>query len=171
MQEDVSVTKVAIRVGLLLGIIIGVYTIILYITELEQNKVLAWGGVAFLIGAIFIGMKEYRKQNNDFMSYGQGVGLGSLIAAIGGLLSAMFTTFYIRVIDMTPIQRGLDVTRETLEKQGMDDSKIDEALEMAEKFQTPGMMFALGVVGTLVMGLVISLIVAAILQKKRPVFE
>lgn len=171
MQEDISVTRTAVKYGLIFGIASGVYTILLYITESEQNKVLPWIGFALLLTGIVLGIKEYRKLNDGFMSYGQGIGLGTLIGAISGFCSAMLGTFYTQVIDNTPLQRGLDATRQALEERGMDDAQIDNVLEMTQKFQSPGIMFAMGVVMTVIVGLIASLIIAALFKKSRPVFE
>ena len=171
MQEEPPITRVAIRYGLIFGLISSIYGILLYAFQLETNKFLPQLSWVLFIFAIVVAIKEYRKQNQGFVSYGQGLGLGSLTATIMGLVGGMLNTFYLQVIDNTPLQRIADMTREDLERRGLDDQAIENALEMSQKFQSPGMFFLFSVLGSAFVGLILSLIIAAILQKKRPVFE
>ena len=124
-----------------------------------------------MIVAIILAMKDFREQNKGFMSYGEGLGLGSLVSAVLGLLGSAFTMFYTRFIDNTLITQGLDKARADMEARGMDDAQIDQAMELSQKFMSPGIMFAMGVLGYILMGFVISLILSAIFRKDKPVFE
>ncbi|ODS82319.1 MAG: hypothetical protein ABS46_09205 [Cytophagaceae bacterium SCN 52-12] len=171
MQEDLPITRVAIRYGLIFGLISSIYGILLYVFQLETNKFLPQLNWILFIFAIVVAIKEYRKQNQGFVSYGQGLGIGSLTATIMGLIGGMLNTFYLQVIDNTPLQRIADMTREDLERRGLDDQAIENALEMSQKFQSPGMFFVFSVLGSAFVGFILSLIIAAILQKKRPTFE
>jgi hypothetical protein len=65
----------------------------------------------------------------------------------------------------------MDKAREDMETRGMDDAQIDQAMSMTEKFMTPGIMFAMGVLSYVIIGFIISLIIAAIMRKDKPVFE
>ncbi len=171
MQEDQPITRVAIRYGLIFGLISSIYGIILYVFQLETNPALPYLGWILIILAITQAIKDYRKQNQGFVSYGQGLGIGSLTAAIMGLLSAILNTFYLEVIDATPLQRIADMTRESLEKKGMSDQEIENALEMSKTLQSPGFLFIFSVLGAVLVGFILSLIISAILQRKRPTFE
>lgn len=138
---------------------------------MTQNRALTSLAFVILIVGIVLGMKDYRAQNNTFMSYGQGLGIGSLISAIVGLIGSMFSMFYLEFIDNTIIKQSMDKAREDMETRGMDDAQIDQAMSMTEKFMTPGIMFAMGVLSYVIIGFIISLIIAAIMRKDKPVFE
>lgn len=171
MQEDLPITRVAIKYGLIFGLISSIYSIMLYVFQLETNKFLPYLAWILIIAGIFQAIKDYRTQNQGFVSFGQGLGIGTLTATIMGLIGGMLNTFYITVIDKTPLQRIADMMQENLEKQGLDDQQIENALEMSQKFQSPGLMFVFSVLGSAFIGLILSLIVSAILQRKRPTFE
>jgi uncharacterized membrane protein YeaQ/YmgE (transglycosylase-associated protein family) len=141
------------------------------VTGMTQNRALTSLAFVILIVGIVLGMKDYRAQNNTFMSYGQGLGIGSLISAIVGLIGSMFSMFYLEFIDNTIIKQSMDKAREDMETRGMDDAQIDQAMSMTEKFMTPGIMFAMGVLSYVIIGFIISLIIAAIMRKDKPVFE
>jgi hypothetical protein len=46
----------------------------------------------------------------------------------------------------------------------------EEQMQMAEKFTTPEVMFVSTLIGGTIFGILISLIVSAVLQKKKPEF-
>ena len=171
MEEKTSTARVALKYGVVASVVIMVYSTIINVAGLSQNKALSSLSFVFMIVAIVLAMKDFRQQNKGFMSYGEGLGLGSLLSAIMGLLSSAFTMFYIQFIDNTLLSSGMDQVREDMERRGMDDSQIDQAMELSQKFMSPGVVFVMGVLGYLIVGFIVSLIVAAIIRREKPVFE
>ncbi|KAA6440604.1 DUF4199 domain-containing protein [Dyadobacter flavalbus] len=171
MEERASTARVALKYGVLTSVIIMVYTTIINVSGLSQNQYLTSLTFIFMIVAIVLAMKDYREQNKGFMSYGEGLGLGTLVSAVMGLLSSAFNMFYMQFIDNTLLTQGMNKVREDMEKRGMDDSQIDQAMELSQRFMSPGIIFFMGVLGSVLMGLVVSLIIAAILRREKPVFE
>jgi hypothetical protein len=171
MEEKTSTARVALKYGVLGSVVIMVYSTILNVSGLAQNKVLSSLSFVLMLVAIVLAMKDFKEKNSGFMTYGEGLGLGSLTSAVMGLLTSAFTMFYIQFIDNTLLAQGLDQVREDMEKRGMDDSQIDQAMELSQKFMSPGVVFVMGVFGYVVMGFIVSLIIAAIMRKEKPVFE
>lgn len=171
MEEKTSTARVALKYGVLGSVVIMVYSTILNVAGLSQNKVLSSLSFVFMLVAIVLAMKDFKEKNGGFMTYGEGLGLGSLTSAVMGLLSSAFTMFYIQFIDNTLLAQGLDQVREDMEKRGMDDSQIDQAMELSQKFMSPGVVFVMGVIGYVVMGFIVTLIIAAIMRREKPVFE
>ncbi len=171
MQEQVSTARVALKYGVITSVASIVYSTLLMVLGQNQNQALGALGFVILVAGIVFAMRDYREQNNGFMTYGQGLGIGSLIAAIVGVIGSLFTMFYIQFIDNTIIRQSIDKARSDMEARGMDDSQIDQAMEITEKFMTPGVMFLVQVLTYLFIGFIISLILAAILRKDKPVFE
>jgi hypothetical protein len=171
MEEKVSTARVALKYGVLGSVVIMIFTTIINVAGLSQNKILSSLSFVFMIVAIVLSMKDFREQNKGFMSYGEGLGLGTLVSAVMGLLSSAFTMFYMQFIDNTLLTQGMDKVRSDMEARGMDDAKIDQAMELSQKFMSPGIVFAMGVFMYILTGFVISLIVAAIIRREKPVFE
>nr|WP_295927222.1 DUF4199 domain-containing protein [uncultured Dyadobacter sp.] len=171
MEEKTSTARVALKYGVLAAVVTIVYSTILYVAGLGQNRWLSSMSYIFMIVAIVWAMKDFREQNNGFISYGEGLGLGSLTAAVLGVLSSAFTLFYIQFIDNTLLAQGLDQVREDMERQGKDDAQIEQAIEISQKFMSPGIVFVTVILGYLVMGFIVSLIIAAIMRREKPVFE
>jgi hypothetical protein len=171
MEEKVSTARVALKYGALVSVVIMIYTTIINVAGLSQNKVLSSLQFIFMIVALVVAMKEFREQNKGFMSYGEGLGLGTLLSAVMGFLVSMFNTFYNKFIDSSIMTQALDKVRMDMEQRGMDDAQIDQSLEYAQKFMSPGILFITGVLMSILTGFIISLVVAAILRRDKPVFE
>lgn len=171
-STPVSTTSVALRYGLLTGVVSVIYSFILLATNLEQNTALSLLGLIILIGGIFLAHKTYKENNDGFMSYGQGLGIGTLVSLISGLLGGIFRYVYLEFIDPAAAQRVLDQTRAKLEEAGnMSDAQIDQAVQMSQRFSSGPVGLVALVIGSVIIGFLISLIVAAVTKHNRPEFE
>ncbi|WP_026994601.1 DUF4199 domain-containing protein [Flectobacillus major] len=171
MENQTTTTKVALKWGAIVGIISIVYSTIVMVLGLMGNQAIGWL-VYLIIGAgIFLAMSNYKKENGGFLSYGQGLGIGSMMSAISGLISSAYSFVYMRFIDATVVDQLLKKAQEDMEKQGFSDEKIEQALEMSKIFMSPGAMFVWGVLGSIIIGFLLSLILAAIAKKDKAIFE
>jgi len=140
----------------------------MYLTDQTTNSAFSGLTLAAMAAFLVFAMRDFRSLNGGYMTYGEGLSIGSLLSAVGGLLSAAFITFYNVVIDPTVQQKSFDMAREKMEEKGnMSDEQIDQAMEIAQKFQSPGFTFVAGVFGTLIMGFLLSLIVAAFIRRNK----
>jgi len=167
MNEQQSSTRLALKWGVILGIALILITLILYLTDQTSNPWFSVLTLVAMIAALVLAMQEYRNVNSGFMTYGEGVGIGALLSGVAGLLASAFSTFYNVVIDPTIQQRAFEQARERLENQGMSDEQIDQALEFSQKFQSPGFTFIAGVFGTIIIGALLSLIIAAFIRRNK----
>lgn len=171
MQQEPSTARIALKYGVITAVASIVYTTILILAEKNQNQGLTSLGLLILVVGMVYAMREFKAENTGYMSYGQGLGIGTLIAAISGLLNSTFIMFYTQFIDTNLMQKSLDTAREDMERRGASDTQIDAGVQFLEKMMLPGIMFATGIFFSIFIGFIISLIVAAILRRNRPVFE
>src|SRR5690606_41875737 len=94
---------------------------------------------------------------NGYMSYGQGLGLGMIVAGVGGVISSLFTYGYLKFIDDSMLGEMLNQSRRALEERGIDDEQIEEAMAMSQKYATPEVSVIWGIFGSLLMGLIFAL--------------
>lgn len=170
MNEQPSSARIALKWGGILGLVLILITLIMYMTTPAGNPGFSVLTLVAMTAFLALGLLEYRRANEGFITYGEGMGIGALLSAIAGLLSSAFITFYNVVIDPTIQQRTMEAAREQLEKNNMDDDQIDKAMELAQKFQSPGFVFVSGIFGTIIMGVLLTLIVAAVVRRNRPLF-
>jgi hypothetical protein len=168
MNETTSTARVSLKWGLITGVCLVVYSTILYTLDLTT---IPWLGAliyVLLIAGLILAMREYRSANGGYMSYGDGISIGALLSAIAGMLSSAFSVFYTTVIDPGFQERLFDQMRDKMEEQGkMSDEQIDSMIEMSKKFQSPGLQFFFGILWIIVIGVIISLIIAAFMRKNK----
>ncbi|OJJ18082.1 hypothetical protein BKI52_26990 [marine bacterium AO1-C] len=129
------------------------------------------------IAAIVFAHLEYKKKNEGYMSFGQGVGIGTAVATLGaGVIGAMFFFFYTSTIDPQIGQNlqeyAQEQSREMLEKWfNYTEEQIEKSQESAEKFNSPTLQWLVNILGVAFYGVIFSLIISAFTKKKRPLFE
>ena len=169
MEENkITVGQVSVKYGLFSGVAGVGYFILLNLMEQGMNQVLGYIGYIILAAFVFIAHKTFKDDGDGYMNYGQGLGIGTLISLIHGALGGIFFYVYVSFINKGYMQLIFDKQREGMEEQGMDDAQIEQALEMTSKFMSPGLMVVFSILGTVFFGFIISLIVSAITQNKRP---
>ncbi|GAB3513839.1 DUF4199 domain-containing protein [Emticicia fontis] len=170
-MEKPSTARIALKWGIITAIIVIIYSVVLYMTALFKNNALTYVSFLFLLGGIIFGVKEYKSLNSGFMSFGEGLGVGTLMSAVTGLIASIFSFVYIMFIDTTIPQQMSDLQREQMESRGLTQEQIDQTMEMMGKFMSPGMLFIFGVLLYIFFGFVWSLIISAIFKKDQPVFK
>jgi hypothetical protein len=127
-----STARVALKAGLITGLAMTVYSTVLSMAGLPQSSPLHYVTFLLLVGGLVYGMRDFKEQNGGYMTYGQGLGVGTLTSAVAGLLSSLISTFYVKFVDPTVLQRTMDEQRIKMEERGMSDAQIDQAMKIAE---------------------------------------
>ncbi len=166
-----STTAVGGRYGLLTGLVSVIVSFGIYALELEQNSVVRFATIAVLILGVILAMRDFKLRNGGFMGYGQGLGVGVTVASVVGLLSAIFTYVYTTFMDPEVMTRMMDKARADMEAKGMPDAQIDQAMAFSAKFTTGPIMLLFTFLGSILIGLLISLIAAAFVKNTKPEFE
>jgi uncharacterized membrane protein YhfC len=170
-ENSVSVKQVSIRYGLISGLAAIVFFVVINLLGQGMNRSLSYVGFLITATIIFLAHKAFKEEGDGYMNYGQGLGIGTLVALISGVISSVFTYIYVSYINTGYIQQLLDFTREQMEDQGQPDAQIEQAMGFMEKLFSPGLMTIIGLVSAVFIGFIISLIVSAITQNKRPEAE
>jgi len=171
VQNPPTVSSVGVRYGLLTGLASVIISFGLNAAHLDQSP-LKWLTMAVLVGGIVLAQREFKQRDGGFMSYGEGLGVGVVVSAIAGVLSAVFTYVYMTVIDPEFVTRIADKARADLEARGgMSAEQMDQALAMSSKFTSAPVLTLGAVIGSVILGLIISLVTSAIIKHTRPEFE
>jgi len=167
----VSPSSVGIRYGILAGLVMIIISFILNISELDQSPA-RWLTSVILVAAIVLAQLFFKQQNGGFLNYGQGLGIGSVVAAVAGVLSALYSYIHVNFIDPDFAGRILEKTRADMEAKGtLSDEQIEQGLVWTAKFLNGPLLIITVVVFTLLIGFLASLIISAIIKNPRPEFE
>lgn len=168
MNEKPSTAKLALKWGLITGVALIVFSTLLYTLNQMANTGLTLLIYVIVAGGLVLAIREYRTLNGGYLSIGEGVGLGTLLAAISGLLSSAYNVLYTTVIDPGVREQMMNQVRAGLEDQGkLTDEQIDQALEITQKFQSPGLQLIVGILGSILIGAVFSLLISAIMRRRN----
>jgi hypothetical protein len=164
-----TVWSKGLKGGLITGAILVVFSLVMYLIGEATNQ---WLSGLFTLFSLIIGIvlthRAFKEENEGFMTYGQGLGLGSVLGMITGLLVGIFSFIYISFVDPNVMQERLDETRYQYEEMGMADAQIDQSMEMVEMMVSPGMLFIFSIVGTLFYAFILSLIISAFTKNNHP---
>ncbi|MBC8112422.1 MAG: DUF4199 domain-containing protein [Verrucomicrobia bacterium] len=178
-----TTARLAVKWGLILGLVSVIYTLIANLSGIPFNPSLSWITTIFSLAApafaIYKGMGEFKDTHEGFMSYGQGLGIGTMMSGVSGVLSSAFSSIYIAFIDPTFLSRMSESQKEQVfeqwEKQNIPEEQMETMWESTQQFtafmQNPALLFLFGIIASIIGGFIISLIISAIQRKTKPEFS
>lgn len=170
-KSEVTPSAVGIRYGVLTGLVSIIVTFGLNIAHLEASPLKYLSSVVMIVG-IILAQRDFKQRNSGFMSYGEGLGVGVIVSAVIGVISAVFTYIYTVFIDPEILTRAMEKARADMEAKGnLSDAQIDQAMALSSRFTSGPILWALIIIGTIVIGLIVSLITSAIIKNSKPEFE
>ena len=80
-------------------------------------------------------MRDYKAENQGFLTFGKGVGLGAMSSLIGGVVYGVFLFIYSKFINTGYVDTIREVAYQQMEAQSENNPAMtDEAMEMAMKW-------------------------------------
>ena len=165
--------NIALKWGMIGSAIFIIYGLAQYLMGPIFNQGLSTVvSLAVLTGVIVMAIKTYKDETGGYATYGQGLGAGLLTSLVIGVITLVWTFLLYDVIAPDFKETILEVATDRMrEKQGMDDDQIEQIMEQAAFFFSTTWFAIVGLVGTVIMGLIISLITAAIMKNDPPEHE
>ena len=103
--KNVNFLSIALRNGILLGLASVAFTVLLYVTDFlyTDNTLLAiitWLiNIAISVVFIIMAIEQYKKANEGFLSIGEAIKVGVVVAVIAGVIGAIYQVIYTTIID------------------------------------------------------------------------
>ena len=168
---SVTTTSVGLRYGLLTGLVSIIISFGLFVAHQESSP-LRYASFAVLIAGLVLAMQNFKQNNQGFMSFGQGVGIGAVLSAVVGVLSGIFSYVYMSFIDPEVVGRMTEKIRADMEARGgMTDEQIDQAMAMSAKFMNGPFTLVAALLGTVLIGVILAMIISAFIKNAQPEFE
>ena len=168
-MEQKSTFSFATQFGLLTGLVLIVFTLILFLVGVGDKSPVHFISLVIYIGMIYWGITNIReRQLEGVMSYGKAFGTGFWISLFAAILVGIFTFFYLKYIDTGALTRAMTAAEDKIlaANPNISDADLDKALSMAKTFSTP-IFSAIGqFIGDLIIGTVFSLIIAIFAKRE-----
>jgi len=167
MEEKVNVWKSNLTNGLILGLVGIVYSLVMWFLDLSFNKVQALVFILVQLAMLFYLLKSYRDNfRHGQITYGQSVGAGTIIFLYYGIIMAVFTYILYTVIDTGLLDKQLAFMEEEYLKRGMPQAAVDASMSIQAKILKPAIMAPLGILSSVVGGVIYSLIISIFVRKE-----
>lgn len=165
--------KSAMNSGLILGIALVVYGLIIYIMGMIKPPF--WVGIInylLIIGGIIYGTKKFRDEDlGGEISYSKALGFGVLICVFASIISGIYTILLTTVIDPEYMSKLISEIEAEYVKSGLSEDQIETAMKFVGKMQSPIFMAISTVIGFAFMGTIFSLVTSVFLKKEKSIFE
>ncbi len=168
MGENASIWKTTLMPGIYLALVSILLLVIFYVTG---NTFKTWvkyiSFLVFILGVIY-GQVAHRKALGGTLTYGQAVGSGVVTMLYASVIIGIYTFLLYKVIDPSLTEQLRIFVEQKIVQQGrVPEEQIETAVDMAIKFQKPGIMLIMSIVEGVIIGSVISLI-TGIFTKRTP---
>ncbi|WP_299432340.1 DUF4199 domain-containing protein [uncultured Maribacter sp.] len=169
-EKKIKTGSFALTYGLILGAVSVIFALMLYSMDMHYQ-----GGLPVMIVslaltliAIILGMYQFKKANRGYMTFGQGLKVGVGICLIGGIIGIVFNQLMANIIDPDMMEKAMAFQKEQLlATTKMTEEQIDAQMEMGKKMGTPMMQVLIGLVFSVFIGFIFSLIPALALKKEE----
>ncbi len=164
--------KFILNYGVLLGILSILMGVVTYVTNshLEPSLITSILSFVVLTVVIILGIKAFKSENSGYLTLGEALKIGVGIALIGGIFSGIWMLILMNFLEPAYMAQMAELQREGMieANPNMTDQQLDAAMEMAAKFSSPWISVAFIIVGSMFMGLIISLIAGLVMKKENP---
>lgn len=167
--EKPTIKSISIKWGVISALVGIIFFLILDFTG-QYNGNLRWLGLIFTFALTYLAHKEFKEEGDSYMSFGQGLGIGTLMALIASIINSIFLYIYASFINSNFIEAAKEKAIMDMQEQGQSASQIDQAMSFMEWMFSPVAMAIMGVIGGVFFGFIISLIVTIFTKKPKPEF-
>ncbi|MGB5386652.1 MAG: DUF4199 domain-containing protein [Eudoraea sp.] len=170
MEENQPKTgKFSLNYGLILGVILLVFSIMLYSMDAHysqdpSNTVIT---ILIMVGVIIWGIFNFRKANQGFLTLSEALKLGAGIGLVAAIITVIYTLFLSNVLDPDFAVKIAETTKAASEAGGqLSDAQIQQQYDGTINYFWITYPFIL--IFYIIAGLIIGLIGGLILKKAKP---
>ena len=166
--DDVTTRSTGIRYGLIGAVVSIVFFLVIGMADVNPQggvKYVAW---IITVALLLLAHKYYKDNRDGFMNYGEGIAIAFWMGLVTGVIYSIFTYIYIKFVDQGYIDALKEMQAEAYAESGMSEEQIEKAMSFGEKMFTPGWLFVISLIGTILTNVIIALIVTIFTKKTNP---
>ena len=174
--KNVNFLSIALRNGILLGLASVAFTVLLYITDFLYTDstllaVITWLiNIAISVVFIVMAVEQYKKANEGFLSIGEAIKVGVVVAVIAGVIGAIYQVIYATIIDPDYYDKVVEVAMKKMSAMAnFNEEQLEEFQDkMYANKPSIASSFSTSIIFSAIGGLIISAIVGAVKKKEQP---
>ena len=171
-ESSASYQSVVFKYGgiaAMIGIAIGLIMYMADMVDPSDSTISSIVQLLVFVGAIVLAIKEHREDDlGGYISFGRAFTVGILTTLFLAVINAIWTYIFMGFIAPDMVDMIMEAQMQAMADSGMGEDEIEQAMEITKGFMSPGMISVMSIFGSLFMGAIISLIVAAIMKKNSP---
>jgi len=172
-DKSSSQSKYAMTYGAIIGLVLVVYSVLLYLTGLTFNKASGFIQYVILFVGLYLGTKSYRdKVLGGYIKFSKALVFGLIISVFVGIITVFFNFIMLRYIDPGLIDKYMAIMEETFQNSRfIQADQMDEMLERSRESMTAIWSLPVGVFAFSLFGFIFSLVTSAFLKKEPNPFS
>jgi c-di-AMP phosphodiesterase-like protein len=162
--------KTGVKFGIIGALIVIIWSLIAHFAGLSYNNWVSWISTLLQVIIFVLSCVNFKKtEGQGYMTLGEGMKNGVQTALIMAVIGTIWGIVYVKFINPEFMQHIMDMQITEMEKKGMEDEQIDQAMKIMKIFTSLPMLIIFGMLGTLFWGTITTLITSAIIKKEKPV--
>jgi hypothetical protein len=166
MEEQVPIWKNSLTYGLILGLALVVFELMLYVTDALFVSQMEYLIYIIIVSTIIMGSIKQKKLDDNSITYGKAFGTGAIISISGAIIFSFFVYILYKFIDSGLIEKFLYETENSLLKSGFSESDIELQMKMMGEMNAGFMAFGKAF-GYSVVGVILSLITSIFIKTRN----
>ena len=167
MENQASSKNIILNYGLYLGIASVLINLVNYAVGdyLKPHWSISILSGVLMIVMIVMAFKKFKEINGGFMSWGQSLKIGVGLTVISAVIGIIYQQIFANVIEPEYMQQMMSLQEQAWIDSGMTSDQVEGAKEMADKFKSPFITSAIGLVVAAFIGFVVSAITGAVMKQ------
>ena len=166
-QQAPSIAAIATKYGLIQGVLGFIVFLVPPLTGLKQNWI-SLVSLVILIVLMVLAHGEFKRTHNRMMTYGQGLGSGTLLATVSAVVGSILVFIYVKFINTGYFAAMLQTMRDNLQQRGITGPQAQQAMALYSAIYTPVVYFIVSLCGGIIIGFIVALIVSIFTQRADP---
>jgi len=140
--------------------------------DLSKGEIIGYISMVVSLSAVYLGIKNFRdKKQNGYISFGNALGLGLEISGVASIIFGIYNYILYKFLAPDLSQRLMDYYKNKINNSGQSKEVIAKQLQEMQSqagfYGNPLIMALVMIVTVFAIGLVVSLISAAVLKRKE----
>ena len=167
-QRAPGIGKIAAKYGLIQGALAFVVFLVATLTGMTQTWPSSVADIVLLVVLMVLTHREFKKSHEGIMTYGQGLGSGTLLSIVASVLTSVLLYVYVNYVNTGYAAAALKIQQAALEQRGVTGAQLDQTMAITGAMLTPTGIVVTALISGVIVGFIVALIVSAFTRVSDP---